>query len=116
MVYTWVSGCVAYMWGPVWVMLALQPLVMSGYGCPRFLSFCGLGRCWTDLEGLPPASWVSGFDLSVAEEGENLTLKNLASGNYAYTRKDSKHGLNKNCISYDPSFANCRTINHHSST
>ena len=52
----------------------------------------------------------------LAEEGESLTLKNLASGNYAYTRKDSKYGLNNKCISYDPSFANYRTINHHSST
>ena len=39
------------------------------------------------------------------EEGENLTLKNLATSNYAYTRKDFKHGLNNNCISYDPFFA-----------
>ena len=30
--YMKVSGCVAYTWDPVWVMLALQPLVMSGYG------------------------------------------------------------------------------------
>ena len=30
--YMWVSGCVACTWDPVWVMLALQPLVMRGYG------------------------------------------------------------------------------------
>ena len=30
--YMWVSGCVACTWDPVWVMLALQPLMMRGYG------------------------------------------------------------------------------------
>ena len=31
-VHRWVFGCVAQMWDPAWVMLALQPLVMRGYG------------------------------------------------------------------------------------
>ena len=30
--YMCVTGCVACTWDPVWVMLALQPLVMRGYG------------------------------------------------------------------------------------
>ena len=29
--YMCVTGCVACTWDPVWVMLALQPLVMRGY-------------------------------------------------------------------------------------